>query len=57
MKEVNYWNQFWATGKIDDYLNYRAASCSDINADSCDNEKDKKETGSGAFYSDASFIR
>ena len=27
MKETNYWKQFLATGKIEDYLEYRAREC------------------------------
>lgn len=24
MKETNYWKQFWETGRVEDYLRYRA---------------------------------
>lgn len=56
MKEVNYWEQFWATGKIDDYLSYRAdlsGAFGQADFDGCSGKREEK--GSGADFGDASF--
>lgn len=40
MKEINYWQQFYSTGKVDDYLQYRAST-------KANGDEDKRE---GAGY-------
>lgn len=44
MKETNYWKQFWETGRVEDYLNYRA-----------DIRRTEQSEGSARNTPDASF--
>lgn len=55
MKDINYWNQFWTTGKIEDYLSYRAKSDMQTLDVSTDSDKRDDEKGSAAANGNASF--
>lgn len=45
MKETNYWQQFLTTGKVEDYLCYRAQM-----------EREEQEEGSALLNGNASFL-
>lgn len=49
MNEMNYWKQFFCTGKVEDYLKYK--QCRDeMKQEVTDNSKVKEERSYAGFY-------
>ena len=51
MKEINYWEQFMTTGKIDDFLAYRYAQ-RDKQAEDCERKEESGEHSHAGIYRD-----
>lgn len=51
MKEINYWEQFMATGKIDDFLAYRNAQ-RDTESENCERKDELGEHSHAGVYRD-----
>ena len=51
MNEINYWEKFMATGKIDDFLAYRNAA-EDARRESCENKEESGEHSHAGIYTD-----
>ena len=49
MNEMNYWKQFYCTGKVEDYLKYKQCR-DDLKRDVTDNNKVKEERSYAGFY-------
>ena len=51
MNEINYWDKFMATGKIDDFLAYRNAA-EDAQREGCESKKESGEHSHAGIYTD-----
>lgn len=51
MKEINYWEQFMMTGKIDDFLAYRNAQ-RDTQFENCERKDESGEHSHAGVYRD-----
>lgn len=51
MNEINYWERFMATGKIDDFLAYRNAE-EDARQEGCEGKEGSKEHSHAGIYTD-----
>ena len=51
MKEINYWEQFMTTGKIDDFLAYRNAQ-QDAQSENCERKEESGEHSHAGIYRD-----
>ena len=51
MNEINYWEKFMATGKIDDFLAYRNAM-EDTQPLSCENKEESGEHPHAGIHTD-----
>lgn len=49
MNEMNYWKQFFCTGKVEDYLKYKQCR-EDEKQEHTDNSKVKEESPYAGFY-------
>ena len=49
MNEMNYWKQFYCTGKVEDYLKYKQCR-EDLGNEISDNNKVKEERSYAGFY-------
>lgn len=51
MNEINYWERFMVTGKIDDFLAYRSAE-EDAQPDGCERKEESGEHSHAGIYTD-----
>ena len=51
MNDINYWEKFMATGKIDDFLAYRSAA-EDTQREGCENKQESGEQSHAGIYAD-----
>lgn len=51
MNEINYWEKFMATGKIDDFLAYRNA-VEDTRQGRCENKEESGEYSHAGIHTD-----
>ena len=51
MNEINYWDKFMSTGKIDDFLAYRNA-VGDTQAQHCENKEESGEHSHAGIHTD-----
>lgn len=51
MNEINYWDRFMATGKIDDFLAYRNA-LENAQPKSCESNEESGEHSHAGIYTD-----
>lgn len=51
MNEINYWERFMATGKIDDFLAYRNAE-EDVQSSGCERKEESGEHSHAGIYTD-----
>lgn len=51
MNEINYWEKFMATGKIDDFLAYRNAA-EDTRQGRCENKEESGEHSHAGIHTD-----
>lgn len=51
MKEINYWDRFMATGKINDFLAYRNAQ-EDTQSGDCERKEESGEHSHAGIYTD-----
>lgn len=49
MNEKNYWQQFFCTGKVEDYLKYKQSAAQE-NVTQMDNNKEKEESPYARFH-------
>ena len=51
MNEINYWEKFMTTGKIDDFLAYRNAA-EDTQVNSCERKEESGEHSHAGIHTD-----
>ena len=51
MNEINYWDKFMASGKIDDFLAYRNAA-DDTQTQRCENKEESGEHSHAGIHTD-----
>ena len=51
MNEINYWEKFMTTGKIDDFLAYRNAA-EETQSQHCESKEESGEHSHAGIYSD-----